>query len=237
MPDTDPVKIVMNWSSGKDAALAYHTILQTGEYRVSHLLTTLSSEHDRVFMHGVREALLDIQAARMALPLLKVKLPASPDDSIYKAAMLQTLSGLKEQGVYTAAYGDIFLQDLKEYREQQLALAGFSGLFPLWKRDSRELIHDIANAGIEAIVVCVNEQYLGKEYLSRKIDADFLASLPDHVDPCGEHGEFHTFVYNAPFFSSPISISPGEVVHRTYKAPDGDGKWDTGFYFLDVIAG
>ena len=224
----------MNWSSGKDAALAYATLLMHQEYEVTHLLTTLSAEHERVFMHGIKEQLLDAQAERMKLPLIMVKLPASPDDSMYKAAMLQTITGLKSEGVEIAAYVDIFLEDLKVYREQQLAQAGVSALFPLWKRDTRQLVADVEQAGIEAIIVCVNEKYLGKEFLGKKINVDLLSNLPSNVDPCGENGEFHTFVYNAPFFSSFIPIVTGEVVHRTYKSPDGDNKRDTGFYFLDV---
>jgi len=225
----------MNWSSGKDAALAYQTILQTGSYEVTHLLTTLSQEYDRVFMHGIRERLLDMQAERMGLPLLKVKLPASPNDELYRQAMLDTLTGLKDKGVAISAYGDIFLDDLKAYREQQLGQVGMTGLFPLWKKDTRELVKMITQAGIEAIVVCVSEKYLGREFLGRKVDEAFLSDLPVNVDPCGENGEFHTFVSNAPFFSSPISVVPGEVVHKTYKPQDGDdGNWDTGFYFLDL---
>jgi uncharacterized protein (TIGR00290 family) len=228
-------KVVMNWSSGKDAALAYHTLLKQGIYRVTHLLTTLSEEHERVFMHGVREKLLDMQAERMKLPLLKVKLPASPDDTLYKQAMQKALSGLKNEGVSLAAYGDIFLEDLKVYREQQLAQAGIMGLFPLWKTDTRELVRLVEQAGIEAIIVCVNEKYLGKEFLGKKINAAFLEGLPASVDPCGENGEFHTFVYNAPFFSASIPVVTGEIVHKTYSPSDTDGKgWDTGFYFLDV---
>jgi uncharacterized protein (TIGR00290 family) len=231
----NPLKIVMNWSSGKDAALAYNTILQ-GQYgSVTHLLTTLSDEYGRVFMHGVREKLLEMQAERMKLPLVKVKLPASPDDALYKKAMLEILTGLKNEGVSVAAYGDIFLEDLKTYREDQLSKIGMKALFPLWKRNTTELVQLIEQSGIDAIVVCVNEKYLGKEYLGKKINTAFLNSLPGNIDPCGENGEFHTFVYNAPFFSAPISITQGETVHKTYHAPDGSGQWDTGFYFLDVI--
>ncbi len=229
----DTVNVVMNWSSGKDAALAYHLLLQEPRYKVTHLLTTLSSEHERVFMHGVREKLLDMQAARMSLPLLKVKLPASPNDDIYKQAMLQTMTELKEQGVTAAAYGDIFLEDLKIYREQQLAQVEVRGIFPLWRKDTKELVRMVDQSGIEAIIVCVNEKYLGKEFLGKKIDAEFLNALPDNVDPCGENGEFHTFVHNAPFFSTPIPIVTGEIVRRTYTSSE-DSKWDTGFYFLDV---
>ncbi len=229
----DSAKVVMNWSSGKDAALAYHLLVTQDQYKVTHLLTTLSEEHDRVFMHGVREKLLDLQAARMGLPLLKVKLPASPDDGIYRQAMLTTMTRLKQEGVTVAAYGDIFLEDLKIYREQQLSQVGMTGLFPLWKRDTRELVQQVSGTGIEAVIVCVNDKFLGKEFLGKRINAELLRSLPDNVDPCGENGEFHTFVYNAPFFSAPIPVAMGEVVHRTYKS-DGDSRWDTGFYFLDV---
>ena len=225
----------MNWSSGKDAALAYHILAQQDVYKVTSLLTTLSQEHDRVFMHGIRENLLDAQAERMGLPLIKVKLPASPDDSIYKDAMLQALTGLKEQGVTAAAYGDIFLEDLKQYREQQLAQVAIAGLFPLWKRNTKELVNLVEQSGIEAIVVCVNEKYLGKEYLGKKIGAEFLNALPQNVDPCGENGEFHTFVYDAPYFRSPIPIVTGEIVHRKYTSSE-NRAWDTGFYFLDVNA-
>ena len=221
------VKVVMNWSSGKDAALAFHLLTAQDEYHVTHLLTTLSEEHDRVFMHGVREKLLDMQAARMSRPLLKVKLPASPKDDLYKQAMLQTLTGLMRQGVTAAAYGDIFLEDLKVYREQQLQQVGMAGVFPLWKKDTRELVRQVEEAGIEAIIVCVNEKYLGKEFLGKKIGSALLDILPDNVDPCGENGEFHTFVYNAPFFSAPIPITTGETVHRTYSSPV-DSSWDTG---------
>ena len=227
---------VLNWSSGKDAALAYHRILTNNQYRVTHLLTTLSQEHDRIFMHGIREKLLDLQAERMNLPLVKVKLPASPDDSIYKDAMSNALTQLKSEGMTTAAYGDIFLEDLKTYREQQLAQINVHAHFPLWKQDTRALVQNVTDAGIEAIIVCVNDKYLGKEFLGRKINADLLNDLPENVDPCGENGEYHSFVYHAPYFSSPISITTGEVVHKRYVNPDGNTQWDTGFYFLDCDA-
>jgi len=225
----------MNWSSGKDASLAYLQILQGGAIEITHLLTTLSAEYNRVFMHGLREELLDMQAERMKLPLIKVKLPASPDDSVYKKAMQETLAGLMKEGINFAAFGDIFLEDLKQYREAQLAQIGMTALFPLWKKDTRKLVSQIEDAGIEAIIVCVSEKYLGKEFLGRKINREFLESLPENVDPCGENGEFHTFVHNAPFFSSPIPIVSGEIVHKKYAPSDKDDQsWDSGFYFMDV---
>ncbi|MBS1586785.1 MAG: adenine nucleotide alpha hydrolase [Bacteroidetes bacterium] len=229
------IPTVLNWSSGKDAALAYKLLCDEGHYKVTHLLTTVNEEYDRVVMHGVREELLDAQADRMGLPLIKVKLPATPTDDAYKQAMQNTLAGLKGQGIYTAAFGDIFLDDLKQYREQQLASVSFNAVFPLWKKDTRELVQLVEDAGIEAVIVCVNEKFLSKEFLGRKIGRDFLRDLPANVDPCGENGEFHTFVYNAPYFSSPIIIQQGEVVYKSYTPSANDpDKWNTGFYFLDI---
>ena len=187
-------------------------------------------------MHGVREELLNAQAERMGKKLIKVKLPAMPTDDVYKSAMEKTLLHLKKEDIYTAAYGDIFLEDLKQYREEQLAKVGFKAIFPLWKKDTRELVSMVEAAEIEAIIVCVNEKYLGKEFLGRKIGVDLLNDLPANVDPCGENGEFHTFVYNAPFFSSPIRVQKGEVIYKAYTPVANDtDQWNTGFYFMDVL--
>lgn len=229
-------KAVLNWSSGKDAAIAYWLLLQNKQYEVTQLLTTINAEHERIVMHGVREELLDAQAERMGLPLSKIYLPAQPDDALYKTNMLEVLEGFKKKGIQAAAFGDIFLEDLKVYREQQLALAGMSAVFPLWGKDTRSLVREVEDAGIEAIIVCVNEKFLGKEFLGRSIGRELLADLPANVDACGENGEFHTFVYNAPYFSAPVLVRNGEVVYKQYKsAGDRDGQWDTGFYFLDLL--
>lgn len=228
------VKTVLNWSSGKDAALTYHLLRQDKQYEVSCLLTTVNKEQDRVVMHGVREEMLDAQAERMNLPLKKVYLAAAPDDTLYKAAMSGVLEELKEEGITTSAFGDIHLADLKKYREEQLSLAGFKGLFPLWEIDTKEIVQMIEQAGIETVIVCVNEKFLGKEFLGRKINTALLADLPSGVDPCGEYGEFHTFVYNAPWFSSPIPVIQGEVVHKVYTHENTGTAWDKGFYFMDV---
>lgn len=230
------IKTVLNWSSGKDAAWAYHLLTQSDMYDVVQLLTTVNDEHDRVVMHGVREALLDAQANMIGIELQKIKLPAAPDDETYKAAMKNVLTDLKSKGIHTAAFGDIFLEDLKLYREEQLKYAGFDAVFPLWKKDTRELIGMIEDAGIEAMIVCLNEKFLSREFLGRKIDRSFLNDLPAGVDPCGENGEFHTFVYNAPYFSSPIPVKRGEVVYKEYTPAKGDtDKWNTGFWFLDLV--
>lgn len=230
------MKTVLNWSSGKDAALAYNILSHQQEYQVTHLLTTVSAELDRIVMHGVRERLLDIQAERIGLPVTKIKLPASPDHEVYSQSMLHAMNELRAEGVVASAFGDIFLEDLRRYREEQLQLVDMQAIFPLWKMDTLQLISILEKEGIEAMIVCVNEKYLGKEFLGRKIDSSFLNDLPGNVDPCGENGEFHTFVYNAPYFSAQIPIIKKEVVYRKYPSHDGNNKWDTGFYFLDIDA-
>lgn len=232
---TDKTKIVLNWSSGKDAALAYHTLLQSAEYKVSQLLTTVNKNYNRIVMHGIREELLDAQATAMSMPLKKIYLPETPDDKTYKAEMLQTLTQMKQAGIAAAAFGDIFLEDLRTYREQQLSIADMQAVFPLWKQDTKELVSMLEDAGIEAMVVCVNQKFLGKEMLGRKIDRNFMNELPANVDPCGEYGEFHTFVYNAPYFKSAIPVVKGDIVYKEYQQTTNDkDKWDTGFYFLDL---
>ena len=229
------MKTVLNWSSGKDAAMAYHILSMNDGYEVTHLLTTVNSEHSRIVMHGIKEELLDAQAAAMALSVKKIYLPASTQDELYKKAMQQVLNELKQEGVKASAFGDIFLEDLRNYREQQLQTVDIQAVFPLWKIDTVELVKAIEHAGIEAILVCVNEKFLGKEFLGRKVGRDLLNDLPAGADPCGENGEFHTFVYNAPFFRAPVPISLGEIVYKQYMPASNDkDKWDTGFYFLDV---
>jgi uncharacterized protein (TIGR00290 family) len=229
-------KLVLNWSSGKDAALAYHLLAQDPAYEIACLLTTVSNEYDRVVMHGVREELLDAQARRMGKELRKIKLPASPSDELYKEAMERELLQLSEHGIATAAFGDIFLDDLRKYREEQLSKAGFTALFPLWKKNTADLVRQVEDAGIEALIVCLNEGFLNKDFLGRKVDRGLLADLPAKVDPCGENGEFHTFVYNAPFFDSPLGVRKGEITYKAYtpSANDSD-KWSKGFYFLDLL--
>lgn len=229
------MKTVLNWSSGKDAAMAYHLLSMSNEYNVTHLLTTVNSDHHRIVMHGVKEELLDAQAIAMGVPSRKVYLPASPQDELYNQAMARVLNELKQEGVKASAFGDIFLEDLKIYREQQLDTVGIKAVFPLWKMDTVELIKAMEDTGIEAMIVCVNEKFLGKEFLGRKIDRHFLNDLPAGVDACGENGEFHTFVYNAPFFKQPIPVLEGDIVYKEYMSSDDDkDKWNTGFYFLDV---
>ena len=228
----DMDNIVLNWSSGKDAALAYYYLLQDERYRVSHLLTTVNAEQGRVVMHGVQEQLLDAQAVQMGLPLKKIYLPAAPDDTTYKTAMRLALQELKTAGITAAAFGDLFLEDLKTYREAQLATIGMNALFPLWKKDTTTMVGELEQAGIEAMIVCVNGRFLDRSFLGKTVNGALLADLPANVDPCGENGEFHTFVYNAPYFSGAIPVQKGETVYREY----GEGELRSGFYFLDITA-
>lgn len=224
-------KTVLNWSSGKDAALTYHILQQSDMYEVTSLLTTVNAEQNRIVMHGVREELLDLQAERMGVPMRKIQLPPSPNHDEYNKHMSAALDGLKTEGIVVSAFGDIHLADLKQYREEQLTKVGLEAVFPLWQNKAIEIVKRVEELGIEAIIICVNEQFLGKEFLGRKIDVALMADLPDNVDPCGEYGEFHTFVYNAPYFSSPISIIQGEIVHKSYDVAEGKA----GFYFMDIM--
>ncbi|MEZ5016736.1 MAG: ATP-binding protein [Flavipsychrobacter sp.] len=224
------METILNWSSGKDAALAYYTLQNDDRYNVSSLLTTVNQEKDRVVMHGVRKELLLTQADRMNMPITTLELPPSPSHDVYSTYMSKTLTGFVDKGVEAAAFGDIFLEDLKKYREEQLSTIGLKAVFPLWKKDTRALISIIEEVGIDATVICVDGSVLGKEFLGRKVDRSFMNDLPEGVDPCGENGEFHSFVYYAPYFSSAIGLEKGEVVHTHYQ----NQKDSAGFYFLDI---
>lgn len=229
-----------NWSSGKDAALALYKILQQGHYEIHCLLTSVNAVHNRISMHGVRRELLLAQASSIGIPLTTIELPEQPGMSDYENAMMQKVIELKDAGCDHAIFGDIFLEDLKIYREQKLATAGISCVFPLWKLDTTNLVHELIDLGFRAIIVCVNEQYLDKSFCGRIIDKDFLNDLPSNVDPCGENGEFHSFVFDGPIFKTPIDFKKGEIVRRSYAAPKNAEDSSTvavdyGFYFCDLI--
>ncbi|RYU77154.1 adenine nucleotide alpha hydrolase [Hymenobacter persicinus] len=223
----------MNWSGGKDSALALYALLHDARYEVVHLLTSVNAHYQRVSMHGVRVALLEAQARRIGLPLTQLELPAAPDMAEYEHRMQAALAPLVAQGIRHAAFGDIFLADLRAYREQQLAGMGITALFPLWQRPGVEILRDFLALGFQAVVVCVNEQYLDQSFCGRLLDESFLRDLPDGVDPCGENGEYHSFVFNAPYFSAPIAFARGEIVRRTYPAPAGAGE--AAFWYCDLL--
>lgn len=232
-----------NWSGGKDSALALYHALNDKQYDVKKLLTNVNSQYRRVSMHGVRESLLDAQAEAIGLPLQKMLLPDQPSMSEYENQMMELVNGLKQEGFTHSFFGDIFLEDLRKYREEQLSRAGIKAVFPLWKRDSRELMDEFIDLGFKTIVVCTKAEVLDESFAGRIIDRDFLKDLPPNVDPCGENGEFHTFVYDGPIFKQPVSFVIGEKVHRSYKAPkeDNDNCFttpqppDMGFWFCDLL--
>lgn len=209
-------KALMNWSSGKDACYALWQVLQAGSYQVDFLFTTLSAPYRRVSMHGLSEALLDAQAARVGIPLRKAWLPEQASMEQYNALMQQEMDFMRGQGISASIFGDIFLEDLKQYRERQLQQVGLEGVFPLWQRDSRALVEAMIAEGFKAVVVCVNADLLSADFTGRIIDAQFLADLPPGVDPCGENGEFHSFVVDGPLFSSPVPYRVGHVEERAY---------------------
>lgn len=238
-------KAIFNWSSGKDSALALYKVLQSDEFQIHSLVTSVNSHYNRISMHGVRTELLEKQAESLKLPLLKMEIPEMPSMEIYEEIMKKTLEDFKNEGVTHSIFGDIFLEDLRKYREDKLRTIGFEGVFPLWKIDTQELIHEFLDLGFKTIVTCVNEKFLDKSFVGRVIDEQFIKDLPDNVDVCGENGEFHTFTFDGPIFSKPIEFEIGEIVHRKYEKPKttvsnsacdtDDTAFDYGFWYCDLI--
>lgn len=230
---TTTVPVLMNWSGGKDSALALYHVLHDARYEVAHLLTSVNAHYQRVSMHGVRVALLEAQAARIGLPLTRLELPEAPDMADYERLMTAALAPSLARGIRHAVFGDIFLEDLRTYREQQLARVGMTGVFPLWQRSSADILREYLALGFRAIIVCVNARYLDESFCGRLLDENFLRDLPPGVDACGENGEYHSFVFDAPYFSSPIPFRKGDVVRRTYPAPAGGGE--AAFWYCDLL--
>jgi len=235
---------VFNWSGGKDSALALHYIQQQKEYDIKRLLTSVNDTFDRVSMHGVRSELLREQAMSLGIPLQELRLPENPTMEVYNDLLTDVNNTLKEKGITHSIFGDIFLEDLKKYREEQLAKVGIQAHFPLWKRDTKELVHEFIDLGFKTILVCTKAEFLGKEFVGEVITKDFLKELPKNVDPCGENGEFHTFVYDGPIFKNPIDFTIGEKVYKTYDAPkkkedacfsSTPSTKEMGFHFCDLI--
>lgn len=219
-----PPKAFVSWSSGKDSAYALWQARRSGLADVVGALTTVSEAYDRVAMHGVRSSLLERQLAALALPSLKVMLPSPCSNEVYEERFARACDELKRQGVRHIVFGDLYLEDIRAYRERQLAAQGMSAIFPLWRRDTASLAREMIASGMVAHLVCVDPRRLSREFVGRRFDQALLAELPPTVDPCGENGEFHTVVSAAPVFSSPIQVRVGEVVERD------------GFVFADVLA-
>lgn len=207
----------MSWSGGKDSALCLYHALRDPALRPAYLLTTLNEHYQRVAMHGVRAELLRAQAERIGLPLTEVWLPEMPSMETYEQRITEALQHLGGQGVRTSIFGDLHLADLRRYREEQVARIGWEARFPIWHKPAPELLAEFFDLGFRAIIVCVNEQHLDQSFCGRELDRDFLRDLPAGVDPCGENGEYHSFVYDAPYYSRPIAVQRGELVRRTYQ--------------------
>lgn len=231
-------KALFNWSSGKDSALALYKILQDDEYEVETLLTSINKEFQRISMHGVHVLLLERQASHLGIPLTKMELPKEPSMEEYQRIMNATMNEIQAQGITHSIFGDIFLEDLRQYREKQLNTIGIQAVFPLWKQNTSDLIREFLKLGFKTIVTCVNGMYLDKSFAGRVIDQQFLDDLPKNVDPCGENGEFHTFTFDGPIFKNPIQFEIGETVKKTYPKPKSnpeDRDEEYVFWFCDLL--
>lgn len=216
-------KALLSWSSGKDAAWALHVLRQAAAVEVVGLLTTTNAAFDRVAMHGVRETLLEAQAAAAGLPLWKVPLPWPCPNDAYEARMAEACARAVAEGVEVMAFGDLFLEDVRDYRIQKLAGTGLRPSFPIWNADTASVARDMVAAGLKATLACVDPRALDAGFAGRDFDAALLAELPPSVDPCGERGEFHTFAWDGPMFHQSVPIRRGEVVERD------------GFVFADLV--
>ncbi|TCC90489.1 diphthine--ammonia ligase [Pedobacter frigiditerrae] len=223
---------VFNWSGGKDSTLALHYVLQNDEFDILYLLTTINDGFNRVAMHGVRAHLLLAQVSGLKIPLIQVRLPEMPDMGIYEQELGKTLTALKSEGINHSIFGDIFLEDLKIYRENQLSKIGMKAVFPLWKRDSLELVKEFIALGYRTIVVCAQDGL--QDFCGRIIDQSFLNDLPKGIDPAGENGEFHTFVFDGPIFSKEIKFSIGERLRKTFPSPNQADE-EIGYWYVDLI--
>jgi uncharacterized protein (TIGR00290 family) len=207
-------KTMVCWSSGKDSAWTLHALRQSPEYEVVALLTTITRDYDRVSMHGVRRQLVEAQAAAAGLPLWPVEIPAGCINAQYEEAMGNAVRRAVADGIELIAFGDLFLRDIREYREQRLAGSGMQPIFPLWERDTRELANEMIAGGLRARLTCLDPRALSPHFAGREFDRALLDELPAGVDPCGERGEFHTFAYAGPMFRSAISLTLGDIVQR-----------------------
>jgi len=240
-------KIVFCWSSGKDSALALHRLQQDDRYEIVALLTTCNDRFQRVSMHGVRLEMLDRQAAAIGLPLEKVFVSQRSSNEEYREKMSACLQAYQARGVTGCAFGDIFLEDLRRWREENLARIGMRGIFPIWKVDSHELIREILTFGFGSVICCVNDAYFDATALGRLIAPDFIATLPPNVDPCGENGEFHSFAFAGPVFRHTVRFKVGEKVYRpieathpgaadsTHVCPAPGQRATKGFWFCDLL--
>lgn len=235
---------IFNWSGGKDSSLALYHCLRDPELDIRYLVTTVNDNANRVSMHGVREELLIHQAESVGIPLYQIRLPEMPGMKEYDEAMAKHLQKFKEEGITHSVFGDIFLEDLRKYREGRLAEAGLNAIFPLWKRDTSDLINEFLDLGFRTMIVCT-QHYL-ERISGKEITKELISQFPDDIDVCGENGEFHTFVFDGPIFKYPISFEVGEKVFKEFKAPKDAGDscisdvtasdQESGFWYTDLVS-
>jgi uncharacterized protein (TIGR00290 family) len=216
-------KIWLSWSSGKDSAWALNELCNSPDFEVTRLLTTVNRAAGRVAMHAVREELLEAQAAAAGLPLVKVPIPFPCSNAEYEEAMGAVMAQARGEGIFHVAFGDLFLEDVRRYREEKLSAVGMTPVFPLWGRETHLLAREMVAGGLRAYLTCVDPRQLGRRFAGRSFDASLLDELPASVDPCGEKGEFHSFAFAGPMFAAPLAVSPGEIVERD------------GFVFADLL--
>lgn len=219
----DQKRAWLSWSTGKDSAWCLEMVRRQGEYHVEALMTTVNAEHNRVAMHAVRESLLQAQAESAGLPLVTVPIPSPCPNAAYERAMTAVIEKARGEGISHMIFGDLFLGDIRRYRENQLAGTGITPVFPLWGLDTGQLASRMVEAGVRAVLTCVDPRKLDRSFAGRQFDAELLADLPKNVDPCGENGEFHTFACRGPMFRAPIEVDLGAVVERD------------GFVFADIL--
>jgi uncharacterized protein (TIGR00290 family) len=238
----EKLKCIFNWSGGKDSALALYYCLQNPDIEIKYLVTTVNDALNRISMHGVREELLVIQAERIGIPLYEIRLPEMPGMTEYDEAMRRHMEKFRKEGITHAVFGDIFLEDLKKYRDERLAEVGMTGIYPLWKRDSHELINEFLGLGFGTVIACTQSRL--EDFVGKEITNDLVLKLPADVDVCGENGEFHTFVFKGPIFSSPIDYQTGKKVFKEYTAPKNADdtcfssdpvKGLAGFWYCDLL--
>jgi uncharacterized protein (TIGR00290 family) len=217
-------KVLFTWSGGKDSAMSLYELQKDGRYEIAALLTSVTEDYDRISMHGVRRFLLEQQAQSLGLPLEKLYITKNSSNEEYEAKLKEKLVQYKSRGISSVVFGDIFLEDLRKYRENNLAQVGMKGLFPIWKRGTTELARTFIDLGFKAVITCVDSNVLDGKFVGRYFDNQLLSELPPKVDSCGENGEFHSFVYDGPIFSERIRFRRGKIVLR-----------DNRFYFRDLI--
>jgi uncharacterized protein (TIGR00290 family) len=227
LPRTRAIKepVVLSWSGGKDSAMAAYHLLASQKYEIAALLTTVTEEYDRISVHGVRRDLLERQADSLGIPLRKVMIPKDCPNEVYEARMHAALGELSSHGITKIAFGDLFLQDVKQYRDERLAQVHMTGLYPIWMRDTEELVRTFIGLGFKGILACVDTHAIDASFAGREIDHQLLRDLPASADPCGEYGEYHSFVYAGPIFRKSIACTAGERVMRTGR-----------FNYCDIVA-